>query len=184
MAMRKYILAAVLAFAVCACTNRSVSPVEAAIKERVAAQLGELKYLEFSNLELVDSSTFADEISRRRATIELRHSQNLKLAEKYRNEGKQNNEAAKLAAAAKDEKVLKGIDALEERLAAGDSLNVTELYVYRFSGRARTADGNTNIENMFIAITPQNEIMAMDYKKDAVLKGTGKLIPGYQALFD
>ena len=168
-----------------ACSEKKTTPVQEAIKASVSGQLGVLKSMEFSQLVLVDSTTFGDEIARRRKTIELRHTQNQKYAAQYQAQGKVVNAGKKLEDAAKDEKVLAGIDAIEQRLAEHDSLGVTELYVWKFSARAFPADGGcVSIEDMFIAITPDNKVVALDYTAANLLKGTGRLIPGYSALFD
>lgn len=183
--MKKLIIALMALLAICSCTKKEPSPVEAAIKDKVSAQLGELQYLEFSELTLVDSCTFADEIARRRKTMELRYNQNVKLAKEYNSQYKANNAQAKWQAAVKDLKVLDGLSGIEERLAAHDSLGKTELYRYKFSARAKPVGGSsTEIKDMYIAITPSFEIIGMDYKKDGVLKAGGSLIPGYQALFE
>ena len=182
--MKRAVISAFILLALQACAPKQSNPVKDAIQDKVAAQLGELKSLSFTNLELIESSTFGDEIARRRNTIELRRKQNLKLAEGYQDNGKVLNAKAKLDAALKDEAVLKGIDALERRLADHDSLSVKELDIYKFSAVARTSAGSTDIKDMFIAITPENEIVAMDYTKDNLLKSSGSLIPGYKALFD
>ena len=183
MRIRLIVLCALLL--VTACSEKKSTPVQEAIKASVSGQLGELKSMEFSELLLVDSTTFGDEIARRRKAIELRHSQNQKYAAQYKAEGKPTNARKKLEDAAKDEKVLAGIDAIGQRLAEHDSLGVIELYIWKFSGRAFPADGGSvSVDNMYIAITPENKVEAMDYNAANLLKGTGRLIPGYPALFD
>ena len=66
----------------------------------------------------------------------------------------------------------------------GDSLDAVEAYIYKFSGSARTYKGTVNFTDMFVSITPQHEVVGMDYKKEGVLKSAGRLIPGYSALFE
>ena len=182
--MKRAVISAFILLSLAACGPKQSDPVKDAIRGKVEEQLGELKSLSFTNLELVESSTFGEEIARRRSTIELRRKQNIKLAEGYQANGKVLNANAKLEAALKDEAVLKGIEAIEKRLADHDSLGVKELDIYKFSAVARTTEGSTDIKDMFIAITPANEIVAMDYKKEKLLKSSGSLIPGYKALFD
>ena len=182
--MKRAVISAFILLSLAACGPKQSDPVKDAIRGKVEAQLGELKSLSFTNLELVESSTFGEEIARRRSTIELRRKQNIKLAEGYQANGKVLNANAKLEAALKDKAVLKGIEAIEKRLANHDSLGVKELDIYKFSAVARTTEGSTDINDMFIAITPASEIVAMDYKKENLLKSSGSLIPGYKALFD
>ncbi len=167
-----------------ACSVKQISPVEAAITKKVAEQLGDLDNMYFSSLALVDSTTFGEELARRRNTLETRRQQNLKLARDYEAAGKMRNEAKKREDAANDLKHLEGLSALEQRLAEHDSLNVVEVYIYKFSGRARNYKGTVTIDDMYVSITPVVEVVAMDYKKEGVLKSTGHLIPGYSALFE
>lgn len=167
-----------------ACSVKQISPVEAAITKKVAEQLGDLDNMYFSSLALVDSTTFGEELARRRNTLETRRQQNLKLARDYEAAGKMRNEAKKREDAANDLKHLEGLAALEQRLAEHDSLNVVEVYIYKFSGRARNYKGTVTIDDMYVSITPAVEVVAMDYKKEGVLKSTGRLIPGYSALFE
>jgi len=182
--MKKLIIALLAMLVLNSCGEPELSPVQLAIKDKVSGQLGEVKSIFFKEIALVDSSTFADEIARRRKAIEIRHKQNLKLANDYESKGKPTNARIKREAAAKDQKVLDGIKAIEERLAANDSLGKTELYRYKFSAIAKMADGSSSdINDMYIAITPENEIIGMDYKKDGVFKAGGSLIPGYKDLF-
>ncbi|MCR4571333.1 MAG: hypothetical protein K5652_03960 [Bacteroidales bacterium] len=181
--MKKLIIALFPLLLLISCGEPELTPVQEAIKQKIEGQLGELDYISFSNFELIDSSRFSDEIARRRKTIETRRILNLKKAEEFRNSGKPVNAGKKFEAAEKDGKVLEGINAIEQRLAEHDSLDVVELYRYKFSAVARASGVNTEIKEMYVAITPDNRIIGMDYKKDATLKGGGSLLPGYHELF-
>ena len=167
--MKKLIIALFPLLLLISCGEPELTPVQEAIKQKIEGQLGELDYISFSNFELVDSS-------RRRIL-------NLKKAEEFRNSGKPVNAGKKFEAAKKDGKVLEGINAIEQRLAEHDSLDVVELYRYKFSAVAKASGVNTEIKEMYVAITPDNRIIGMDYKKDATLKGGGSLLPGYHELF-
>ena len=180
----KHILLVALACVLVSCGEKPTSPVEEAITKKVAEQLGDLDNMYFSSLALVDSTTFGEEVARRRNTLEARYKQNLKLARDYEAAGKLRNEAKKREDAANDQQRLEGLAALEQRLAENDSLNVVEVYIYKFSGKARNYKGTVTIDNMYVSITPDNEVVAMDYKKEGVLKSTGHLIPGYSSLFE
>ena len=175
--MKKLIIALFPLLLLISCGEPELTPVQEAIKQKIEGQLGELDYISFSNFELVD------EIARRRKTIETRRILNRKKAEEFRNSGKPVNAGKKFEAAKKDGKVLEGINAIEQRLAEHDSLDVVELYRYKFSAVAKASGVNTEIKEMYVAITPDNRIIGMDYKKDATLKGGGSLLPGYHELF-
>ena len=95
-----------------ACSVKQVSPVEAAITKKVAEQLGDLDNMYFSSLALVDSTTFGEELARRRNTLETRRQQNLKLARDYEAAGKMRNDAKKREDAANDVKHLEGLAVL------------------------------------------------------------------------
>ena len=183
--MRTHIIALIaLVCTLASCGKKQEDPVKAAISNKISEQIGETSNIYFSSLALVDSTTFGEEIARRRNTLEIRRKQNLKLAGQYEAAGKVKNEAAKRADAANDLRHLEGLSAIESRLAANDSLDVVEAYIYKFSGSARTYKGTVNFTDMFVSITPQHEVVGMDYKKEGALKSAGRLIPGYSALFE
>ena len=184
MKLQLYLAVAAAILLATACSVKQASPVEAAITEKVTEMLGDLDNMYFSSLALVDSTTFGEEIARRRNTLEARHKQNLKLARDYEAAGKMKNEAKKREDAVNDLKRLEGLAVLEQRLAEHDSLNVVEVYIYKFTGLARNNKGTVTIDDMFVSITPAYEVVAMDYKKEGVLKSTGHLIPGYSDLFE
>lgn len=182
--MKRILVISILLAGFCSCgAPKQEDPVHEAIKAQVAAQLGELRSFSWESFEQVESTTFGNEIERRRTTIETRRKQNLKLAAGYKASGKANNAAKKESEAAKDAIVLEGIAAIESRLAAADSLDVTELVVYRFSAKAKTADGaSSEIKDMYVAMTPDNKVFSMDYTKGNMYRTSGKLLPGYSAL--
>ncbi len=183
--MRTHIIALIaLVCTLASCGKKQEDPVKAAISNKISEQTGETSNIYFSSLALVDSTTFGEEIARRRTTLEIRRKQNLKLAGQYEAAGKVKNEAAKRSDAANDLKRLEGLSAIESRLAANDSLDVVEAYIYKFSGSARTYKGTVNFTDMFVSITPQHEVVGMDYKKEGALKSAGRLIPGYSTLFE
>ncbi|MBR4823010.1 MAG: hypothetical protein IKZ71_07645 [Bacteroidales bacterium] len=180
--MKKLIIALIPLLTLISCGEPELTPIQEAVKQKVEEQLGKLDYITFNEFELVDSSKFSDEIARRRHTIEVRYKLNDKKAQEYKSKGMLTNAGIKRQAAEKDLQVLEGIKALEQRLAEHDSLDVVELYRYKFSAIARSDGENVTIENMYVAITPDNQVVAMDYKKDGVLKATGSLIPGYREM--
>lgn len=183
--MRTHIIALIaLVCTLASCGKKQEDPVKAAISNKISEQTGETSNIYFRSLALVDSTTFGEEIARRRTTLEIRRKQNLKLAGQYEAAGKVKNEAAKRSDAANDLKRLEGLSAIESRLAANDSLDVVEAYIYKFSGSARTYKGTVSFTDMFVSITPQHEVVGMDYKKEGALKSAGRLIPGYSTLFE
>ena len=182
--MRKILLIAAAIAGLTACTSTPKDPHLVALENAIVKQLGEGTKVTIETFQKVDSTTFGEEIARRRTTLEIRRKQNLKLAGQYEAAGKVKNEAAKRSDAANDLKRLEGLSAIEFRLAANDSLDVVEAYIYKFSGSARTYKGTVNFTDMFVSITPQHEVVGMDYKKEGALKSAGRLIPGYSALFE
>ena len=175
-----------LVAAVAACDGKKVEdPVKTAIQAAVAEQLGEVQKMDFVTLELVDSSTFAQEIERRRSTLETRHQQNVRIAGNFESENKPRNAQKAWEKAGQDEKNLEGLSRIEERMASHDSLGLTELYIYKFSAYAKLVSGTkSEMRDFYAGITPDGRVVGLSQKELAIYKGTGALLPGYRELFD
>ncbi len=184
--MKRILTLTALAAMLAACSGpKTEDPVKTAIQAAVAQQLGEFQYFNFTALELVDSSNFAQEIERRRSTLELRRQQNLKMAEKYAGENKPRNAQHVREKAEDDARNLEGLAQIEQRLAEHDSLQLMELYVYKFSADAKLANGTkSEIRDFHAGITPDGRVIGLAQKQLAVYKGTGALLPGYREIFE
>ena len=87
--MRTHIIALIaLVCTLASCGKKQEDPVKAAISNKISEQIGETSNIYFSSLALVDSTTFGEEIARRRTTLEIRRKQILKLAGQYEAAGK------------------------------------------------------------------------------------------------
>ncbi len=181
----KYSLTVMLTAAVlcCGCSRQAPSALETAILARVAQQAGtDPASVHLGKVECVDSSTFRAEVARRREVFSFKLEQDSKLYERYRVERKMNNASAKFAAMQKDIRVLASLDSLEQSLSA--RLDEIAFYDYRFSATGKMPDGGRlEVPEMYIALTPDAQVVSMAGDRKALRKGTGRVIPGYLELF-
>jgi len=178
------IILAALATLVSCGGPKQESPLKTAIVGEIREQLGdEGAAVSFNTVELVDSSSFAQEFDRRRATLELRLSQNEKLYKKYLDAFQTSKAKEKEALVKKDKEHLAALAELEASLK--DTLSCIAFYDYKFSGSAKKSDGSkVLIKDTYIAITPEFEVLALSNEQKSLRKSTGKVIPGYSAIFE
>ena len=153
-----------------------------ALKEKFTAQVGEFSSLEFTAFEKIDSTTVAEEISMREQTFLLKHEQDKKFYEKYKNVHNTAKAAEKLTAMERDIELLRKLVRIKESL--GDAVGNIAYYDYCFSAKGRTAEGPFEADGWFACITPDGKVLSLVQNKRDLHKGTGTAIPGYSEIFD
>lgn len=169
------ILTAVMA--VSACNSSTPDPVAAAIEAAAMKDADGDYRFRITSLEKIDSTTFRTEIGRRKELFELKIQAEEALFQKYLNEYKKQNSENHRQAMEKAKLNLAFVNTLEEKLAS--RLDETAYYDYVFSGYSETADGRMSYNNVYVAITPDGEVLAMTANQKDLHKGTGRVIPGY-----
>ena len=180
---KTFLIACTAAALFCGCTRQEPSPVEKAILQRVASQAGTTpEAVRLDKVELVDSSTFRQEFARRREVFRFKLDQDTKMYEQYRSARKANNAAVKFEAMKKDIGILARLDSLEQSLSG--RIDEVAFYDYRFSATGKLPDGGRlEVPEMFIALTPDSQVVSMAGDRKALRKGTGRVIPGYLEIF-
>ena len=176
------LLAALLLVASCGSKNKqsNVDPVQQAVIQALLAEDEKLESVLFDSFEKVDSSTFADELLRRKKTFALRARQDELLYNQYLKEGKPKNAQLRSESLRKDKEVSRGLDSLGASL--GSRINDIAFYDYVFTGRG-IGEGYTVVFNyVHASVTPDCRVLAIRRKKTDLHKTTGKAIPGYEAL--
>lgn len=153
-----------------------------AVREEIVRLVGADAKVSFNTFELLESTTYADELDYRKGLITARHSMNDKFQKQYEGQGMKTNALKKLDALMKDEDVLKGIEAIRERMAAADSLDKVAYHVYSFTGEARCKGITTTFKDYFACVTPDGEILSVTDNRKAIRKGLGKIIEGYSTI--
>ncbi len=169
------ILTAVMA--VSSCKSTSPDPVAQAIEAAAMKDAAGDYSFRITSLEKIDSTTFRTEIARRRELFDLKQQAEEKLFQKYYQEGKKQNSENHRQAMEKAKLNLAFVNSLEEKLAS--RLDETAYYDYVFSGYSETEEGRMNYNNVYVAITPDGEVLSMTADQRDLHKGTGRVIPGY-----
>ena len=177
------ILAVLLAAVSCGNKNKKKSqtdPVQLAVIQALLAEDPKLETVLFDSFEKDDSSTFADEILRRRKTFALRERQNELLYNQYTRENKPKTAQKHFEDLQKDRKVSRGLDSISTAL--GNRINDIAFYDYVFTGRG-IGEGYTVVFNyVYASVTPDGRVLSIRRKKSDLYKTTGKAVPGYEAL--
>lgn len=171
-----FLLAAVLLTA--GCGTGTPDPVHEAIKAEISGNMPQkFTDVRIYTVEKIDSSTFRQELDRRKALFVTRRASDEKFILKYNSEGKVKNAARKLESFKKDLQILRDLDSLEVSIA--DILDDIAYYDYVFSAQASGPDGKMEFRDSYAAITPDMQVIGMTAQKKDLHKGLGKVIPGY-----
>ena len=173
-----YLIWIAAALLLAACQPRPVDPVEQAIRDKVTeAMNGDVTRMNIYNIQRIDSTTWREELARRRHVFELRYKQNEEYYWQYRSQGLPKNAAIKRDEMEKDRRVMDGLDAIEKELA--DSLDCVAYYDYSFSVYASGRETSLQQDPAYATITPYGEVFSMSEDKRDLHKTTGHLLPGY-----
>lgn len=145
----------------------------ASIKEKLEG----VEKVSFGSMAVIDSSTYRQEIERRKATFELKVNQELKLLDKYNKEGKKKNAAYKTLDLRNDARIIKSIDSLAA--AMGADIDKVAFYDYEFDAILSGKEIKNSVQHGYAAITPDGELLGINPDRKALHKSTGKVIPGY-----
>lgn len=173
-----FVLAALTSL--CACSQDD--PVKDAISAKVAEIVGGEPKVSIYTVEKIDSVTFGQQLDMTDKLFAVIRKQNEKFYFKYMSQNLFNEALDKRASLVKNDYVIEGLKAIRERMA--DSLDVVAYYDYKFSGKAKKADGVTEIPEAYASIKPDGTLISLEPDKDRLHNGLGKVIPGYSELLD
>lgn len=166
--------------AACA-TAPEFDPVKDAINIKLAEIVkGEISSIAYESLVLVDSTTYGAELAYRKGLMEERIERNEQLRQQYKAEHKTASVTAKKKAIAKDQKILKGLERIGEKL--GDKADSTAYYTYCFTAAITSGDSILACKDYRVTITPALEILNLTGDKKKVRFGAGSVLPGYEQL--
>lgn len=176
--MKRTLIFVAAALLLASCGGKTPSPVEAALNAAIAENLGqELKSVTYASLEKVDSTTFGQELEKRRAVLAQKAKSEEELYMKYMSEGKRTNATMKLEAVTKAKASLARLDSLAGTIA--DRLDEVAYYDYTFTAAAKGVEKDVAFKDAWALITPDLEVLGMATSQKSVHKGSGKVIPGY-----
>ena len=135
--------------------------------------------LTLTDLQCVDSITFATEFDRRIDVFGKRIAANTELYERYTAEGRINNASLKKQAVIKDRENVRGLQAMRDSYEADGKLDDVAWYAYRFSGRATSGKRSSEFKDCWFNITPEYEVIVVSRDRKDLDKSGGRAIPGY-----
>jgi hypothetical protein len=175
--MQRFLTIILTAVMAVSCNSKAPDPVAQAIEASAMKDVsGDYKF-RITSLEKIDSTTFRTEVERRKELFTLKQQVEEQLYMKYYNEYKKQNSEKHRLAMEKAKANLDYMDYLERELAS--RLDDVAYYDYVFSGYSETADGRMNYNDVYVAITPEGEVLSMTANQRNLHKGTGRVIPGY-----
>ncbi len=132
---------------------------------------------------VLDSTTFATEISRRKGIYELRIRQNSWRREKYLRDRMPTNARRMDAFNRKDRKIIAGLDSIARSM--GPDTGRTAYYDYAFKYYNKTEKGRKTAPKVgYAVLTPEFKVLAWSTDKRDIHKTTGLVIPGYERLLE
>lgn len=160
------------------CSDKTADPV----KEALIAEIGKTMKVEapdvyFSNIARIDSTTFAEELDRRKVVLETKCKVLEKQALKYSAEGKLNASRNKVEELSATRNRLKDLEKLAQSLA--DIADKTAYYDYTFSATAKGDGRKMEFKEAYATVTPDFQVLGICSQKKDIHKGMGKVIPGY-----
>ena len=175
------ILAAAL-LALAGCQGKvETDPVTAALKEKITKVMeGDVKSIKITGLEKIDSTTYAQELERKKKVFELKFSQCEKAFNIYNRQGMFAEAQGKVKDMQSARNISKGLLTIEE--AIKDSINNVIYYDYKFAVDATGAETELKLDEAYAAITPAGEVLNMGQSQGSIHKSLGYLIPGYSSL--
>ena len=180
--MKRILLMAWAVLAVCSCTQKTPDPVAEALVTAMTKDIQEPCSIQISNLQVLDSTTFATEFQRRIGIYELRLDQNSARFEKYVREGKKKNATKMFQEMQRDTKIFNELNVLKE-LMGPDTLN-TAYYDYSYTYSGKVGNQKLPARQAFATVTPDGRVLTFAGDRKDIHKATGLVIPGYQELLD
>jgi hypothetical protein len=175
--MQRFLIIILTAVMAVSCNKSTPDPVASAIEAAAMKDAGGDYKFRITSLEKIDSTTFRTEVERRKELFALKQKAEEQLYLKYYNEYKKQNAENHRQAMEKAKANLEYMDYLERDLAS--RLEDIAYYDYVFSGYSETEEGRMNYNNVYVALTPDGEVLSMTANQRDLHKGTGRVIPGY-----
>ncbi len=180
--MKRILLMAWVVLAMGSCSQKPSDPVAEAIVAAMTKDIQEPCSIQISDLQLLDSTTFATEFQRRIGIYEIRIDQNSSRFEKYVREGKKNNATKMFYELQRDTKIFNELNVMKE-LMGPDTLN-TAYYDYSYTYSGKVGDQRLPARQAYATVTPDCRVITFTGDRKDLHKATGLVIPGYQELLD
>lgn len=179
--MKRTLALLLAALALTACGSKfDKDPVAQALTAHILASAPQGCQFTLTDLQKVDSTTFATEFERREEVFKRQIEKNEELYVRYKTDGQPKNASLKLQAMKNGVRILMGIDSL--RKAMGADLSQTAYYDYRFSGHLTKGRQSVDYDEWWFTLTPAGEVLVVVSDPKDLHKSGGMAIPGYREL--
>lgn len=168
--------------ALAACAPKEKDPVAEAIAAAMLQNIDQPGELRVTNLQQLDSTTFATEFQRRISIYDIRLDQNAARMDKYLKEGKRKNAARMYEEIKKDTRIFNELNAMKEMM--GDDTLKVAYYDYSFTYGGTVGSQKLPEKPAFATVTPDGRVLTYAAERRDLHKATGLVIPGYKELLD
>lgn len=176
-AMKKLIILSAVSVLLFSCSPKAQDPVQTAIESEILSLEQNFSQVSISSLELVDSTTYRQELEHRRGIFETKRKSDEQFLMKYMNEGKRKNANIKNESYVRDLLILKALDSLE--LTISSILDNVAYYDYKFTAVAKGESGTMQFNGSYAALSPDSEVLCISSSQKDLHRGLGKVLPGY-----
>lgn len=174
------IVAAISILAACTHTE-TPDPIKDGIRTKICQTVGNEAKVTIKTFQIIDSTTFAQELSHRKDVIRLRYEQNRKLHDQYLQEGRVKTAAKKYDEYHADQQRLEGLEKIGDELAG--RMNDVAYYDVKFSAEAKTSARTSTFTDYYATVTPEGMVYNIQSSPNGLHKPMGHVIPGYDLLF-
>ena len=162
------------------CTDRTPDPVSEAVISEIMSYDPNFTKVKLLELVKLDSTTFGQEIERRRRIFESKKKSDEQSLLKYTAVKKNKNAALKQESLKRDVAILAGLDSI--KMSISERLDDVAYYEYRFNAEAVSEGGKTLFKDSYAALTPDGKLLGIASKQDDLHKNMGVVIDGYLEL--
>ena len=174
------LLTAALVLTACGGGKFAGDPVAEALTSHILSLYPEGYQFQLTDLQKVDSTTYATEFDRREDIFKRQVTKNEELYVRFRTDGQPKNAQLKLQAMKNGVRILMGLDSLRRTMEA--DLEKTAYYDYRFSGHLTKGRQSLDYDGWWFTITPAGEVLVVVRDQKDLHKSGGLAIPGYREL--
>ena len=175
------IIAAAISFLAACTASETPNPIKDGIRAKIIQTVGNDAKVTVKTFEIVDSTTFAEELSHRKDVIKLRFEQNRKLHDQYLQEGRVKTAGKKFDEYHADQQRLEGLEKIGDEIAG--RINDIAYYDVKFSAEAKTSSRTSTFTDYYATVTPEGIVYNIQSSPNGLHKPMGHVIPGYDLLF-
>ena len=179
--MKKTLLLAGLVLLLAACSSKN-DPLAQALVEAMTKDIDQPCKISVSNVQKLDSTTFATEFKRRISIYDIRIDQNTARLEKYIRQGKSTNATKMFNDLQRDTKIYNELIGMKEMMA--DDTLKTAYYDYSFVYGGKVGNQRIPSKKAYATVTPDGRVLTYGADLKDIHKASGLAIPGYKELLD